>query len=687
MKAIEVSFPFEQIDSIAELESWRKEVTRPIYYIHKWWAKRLGSVFRAMIIGAFLDDNEDIWNNFYKEHSFENKIVLDPFMGSGTTLGECAKLGIKPIGCDINPISSFIVKQSLTEVDIQELEKTYNAIKNDVQEKIQRYYKTLDPDTNEIYDVLYYFWVKEVITPDGVKIPLFPSYIFSKNAYPKKKPEAQIICPKCWKINIGKYNDTNITCKSCGYCFNPQIGQANREKVIDNFGREYKIKNLLSATSTPPQHRLYALMALNNKGEKIYLAPTQFDFQLYKEASAELPFCDMPLPDIEIRSGHNTDQARGYNYFKWKDFFNDRQLLCLGILFKRIIAIENKELREQFLCLFSSTLEFNNLFCSFKGEGTGAVRHLFSNHILKPEKMPIENNIWGTSKSSGTFSTLFRSRLLKAKEYLKQPFEIEKLHEKTHNSTTKRVCSSPIRLSVTDNYDIFSQSPKAALILNGDSSNLPIPDEIVDAIITDPPYFDFIHYSELSDFFFSWLSIALKDDYQWFNKSTSGDKNEVQHKCPKKFAQSLGRVLKESFRILKTQGLLIFSFHHSNPLAWVSIYQSIIESGFSIVASHPIKAEMAVGTPKTASKSPINIDAIIVCKKMSEEKSHDENQVWNETNKRFIYYCDRFQKIGRNLSTNDKHVIMASQLLVYASLSKMCITTVEPLMNKVFNGC
>jgi hypothetical protein len=38
-------FPFEAISDVAEVESWRKEINRPIYHIHKWWAQRLGTVF------------------------------------------------------------------------------------------------------------------------------------------------------------------------------------------------------------------------------------------------------------------------------------------------------------------------------------------------------------------------------------------------------------------------------------------------------------------------------------------------------------------------------------------------------------------------------------------------------------------------------------------------------------------
>ena len=80
--------------------------------------------------------------------------------------------------------------------------------------------------------------------------------------------------------------------------------------------------------------------------------------------------------------------------------------------------------RAALLTLFSGVLEFNNMFASYKGEGTGAVRHMFSHHILKPERTPIEANVWGTPKSSGSFSNLFRSRLLRAIEYRRAPTEV-----------------------------------------------------------------------------------------------------------------------------------------------------------------------------------------------------------------------------------------------------------------------
>ncbi|HFE66764.1 MAG TPA: hypothetical protein ENJ93_05835, partial [Chloroflexi bacterium] len=98
------AFPFEFVSAIAERESWRKEIYRPIYHFHKWWAKRLGSVFRGILLGSVLSNNEKLENAFYELREFSNIIVFDPFMGSGTTIGEAHKLGMTALGRDINPV-------------------------------------------------------------------------------------------------------------------------------------------------------------------------------------------------------------------------------------------------------------------------------------------------------------------------------------------------------------------------------------------------------------------------------------------------------------------------------------------------------------------------------------------------------------------------------------------------------
>jgi len=106
-------FPFEALSGIAEIGSWRKEINRPLFYIHKWWGHRLGSVFRAMVIGAFAPQGSALLDLFHRPIRIAGAIVFDPFMGSGTTVGEAVKLGARAIGRDINPVAHFLVQRSI----------------------------------------------------------------------------------------------------------------------------------------------------------------------------------------------------------------------------------------------------------------------------------------------------------------------------------------------------------------------------------------------------------------------------------------------------------------------------------------------------------------------------------------------------------------------------------------------
>lgn len=665
--ALEADFPIVEVSEVAEQESWRKEINRPVYHIHKWWATRLGSVFRAIVLAALSPPGVNTWQAFYERHRLSGKVVLDPFMGSGTTLGEALKLGAKAIGCDINPVSSFLVRQAFTRVPEATLRAAFARLENEVAPKIRHYYRTCDPLTSEAVPVLYFFWAKILDTPDGDTVPLMSRYVFAQDAYPKKKPRAQIVCPECWGLIEDRYDATALACPHCAHAFNPQKGSAAGQYVTTKAGNRYRIKELLPADGTPPPHRLYAMLALRPNGEKVYLPALAADQALFGEAEARLRREILPLPTLTVRPGHNTDQARGYNYSHWRDFFNPRQLLCLGMLLQAIVKIEDEAVQEQMLCLFSSTLEFNNLFCSYKGEGTGAVRHMFSNHILKPERTPLENSVWGTDKSSGTFSTLFESRLLRAKRYLDEPFEVGFDRDLLGNRvrSNKVFASAPIDVPCVASWHDLANSANGVLILNGDSARLPLPSGSVDAVVTDPPYFDFVHYSELSDFFFAWLAPVLKDRYPWFNKADSSDSGEVQQKDPRAFARQLAHVLAESRRVLKEDGVLAFSFHHSRAEGWAAIYEAVANAGLFVVAAHPVHAELRAASPKSATKDPISLDAILVCRKRpcTAERPFDVDDVIRHVKAQ----AQKLESAGLRISGADRFVIGVSQMLIAVS--------------------
>lgn len=669
-RAIETSFPIEAISDLAEVESWRKEIYRPIYHIHKWWAQRLGSVFRAIILGACLPEGTDIFDLFYTPVRIPDTLIYDPFMGSGTTLGEAHKMGCRVIGRDINPVSYFIVRNALNNYSESEVRRTFYSIEEDIADSIKAYYKARSPEYGQV-DGLYYFWVKVVPCVNCKQnVDLFNRRIFVQHAYPNQHGAAKSTCPTCGAINSVSINDTKTQCNECHTTYNPQQGPANRAKATcQNCGVTFSIVLAIQSLDTPPLHRMYAKMVLNPNGVKQYLPIDQFDVSLYEKVSAMLKEIDIDFPKVEIEPGYNTDQVLNYNYRYWHQMFNDRQLLCLSLLANRISEIENESLRYLFACLFSGCLEFNNMFCSFKGEGTGAVRHMFSHHILKPERTPLEANLWGTPKSSGSFSTLFKTRILRSLAYRDNPFELRVSNNNNRLSGIKIFgINKKMGGRISTTYKQFEKEKSDIYLSCGSSSETSIASGVVDAVITDPPFFDNVHYSQLADFFYVWQRQILGEDGVFIERSTRRQ-GEVQQEDVNTFVNNLAAVFKDCHRVLKHQGLLIFTYHHSRHEGWTAIIEAVQRSGFYIEATYPVKSEMSVAVPKHQAKEPIDIDIIVICRKLShiEPFSRVPENLLTDSDHETRELVQRFNKRGRKLSRNDLRVVLMSRLITILS--------------------
>lgn len=638
-------FPFEFLSALGEHESWRKEVHRPVYYLHKWWAKRLGSVFRGILLGCQLEADADLKEQFYKIQNFRGVSVLDPFMGSGTTVGEAHKLGFTALGRDINPVAVDAVRVALGPLHRANIQAAYETLEIGVGANIRALYEATDARGRPC-EVLYYFWVMTAECPEcRHSNDLFSSYIFGRNAYPSRKPEVQVVCPTCGDIFESPTSD-RVACCSHGHKFDPNQAPVRGATCVCP-GCKANFKVLDAVGRRRPRFRLYAKLILTKEGSKKYLPATDADLVAYAKCSERLIAYSKDLPSLGLTDGYNTRQALSYGFERWVDFFNDRQLLALMMLREGIQKLQDTTAREALLTLFSGVLEFNNLFASYKGEGTGAVRHMFSHHILKPERSPIEANVWGTPKSSGSFSNLYRSRLLRAIDYREAPSEIV-----LSGTSPRRVCSHPFEGNISEWSALLP--PRAIALSSGDSSALTLPERSVDLVVTDPPFFDNVHYSELADFFRAW---HVRADAVTSTRAPG----EVQDAHPERFAEKLGNVFRECRRILKDEGLLVFSYHHSRAEGWTSLAQAVLDAGFIVVNSHPVRAEMSVATPKTQAKEPIQLDIILVCRKALAVPDKAPNRA--SALERAQEKVQRLEHAGFKLSRNDRRIVLQGQLM------------------------
>jgi len=148
----------------------------------------------------------------------------------------------------------------------------------------------------------------------------------------------------------------------------------------------------------------------------------------------------------------------------------------------------------------------------------------------------------------------------------------------------------------------------------------------IDLIITDPPFGGLLHYSELSDFFYVWLRLALRDSYsevfdpQFTPKNLEAVANVARH--PDDADAFYKRILtdcwREGYRVLKPGGILAFTFHHSEDEPWVGVLESLFDAGFYLEATFPIRSDETKGEGEFGSKL-IEYDIIHVCRKRMSE--------------------------------------------------------------------
>lgn len=635
------------VSRIAEVESWRKEIYRPATYVHKWWARRLGSVFRAVML-ASVNMNEGA----NASEALANKIVYDPFAGSGTTLVEALKLGARVAGRDINPVATLTQRQAIAQWRWHRMESLHRQVRESVASKIESYYVSSDGRR-----VLFYFWVSMTSCPTcEEEVALFSSYVFARHAYLTINPIGQAICPSCHAIcPLDLSKDKIGHCASCDKDFDLAGPVRGKHMLCSNGHKSEILKQLDGAT---PARRMYAKLVIDEK-MRSYLPIDEFDLELYDRAAkalADAPSGSLIFPEGELEAGVNTVQALRWGYTSWKSFYNDRQLLTLGSLAQALKDLPPCPEREALMAAFSKTVEHNNLFCSYKGEGTGPVRSLFHNHALRPERVSVEGNPWGEKAGSGGFGDALW-RLLRAHEYKQSPSD---LVVKDGDVVSVSGHSCALERDIVTDWDTFKISPTTAYVVTGDAASTDLPAKSVDLIVTDPPYVDNVHYSELADFFHAWTR-PMRPFSAYDRQPTTRNESEVQNTEAEGFRCMITRVFEECRRVLKDQGMMIFSFHQSTTEGWSALMRALQDARFEVTAIRPVVAEVTTSLAKVGAREPNRIDVFVVARKREDFTSNRINS--HNSAKQVMKAIHAMQAAGLKVGIGDARTAVRAAIL------------------------
>ncbi|WP_435185127.1 DUF1156 domain-containing protein [Halobellus sp. EA9] len=701
---IERGFPIEQVNDLADREGRAKLHYRPLTTMHKWWARRLGSVFRAISLYSLVSDPDQVtvrdpdkadhdlaefgevseveaakaelkemiervdlsepdamWDLYDKDVRVDDADVLDPFMGGGTSLLEAIRFDADVTGVDLNPVAWFITKKELeaNTVDLEDLRNGFEKVEAAIADKLQSQYETTCPNNGEhIADVVYAFWVRELdCTSCGEVVPLFKDYRVAKGRY-EDDDRYHVYCPDCGNVFLTDDYETETICSDCGNEYVPENGPVSSggHYGCPSCGLKYSIVDAL-ADGQSYDESLYALeyycTECEDEGKdrpayKGFKPAAEEDVDSFERASERwanrdkideyAPKGDIPRGAITASSSISGNDVFQHGYESWRDMFNDRQLYCLSTLLEAIDEeVTDQTVKEYLLLAFSDSLMFQNNFSVYNINAT-KIRGIFRQNSFMPTVEYAENNVWGTRAGLGTFSNTW-VKIVDAVDYAHSP--TERYIEDGETQET-----APFEKSVGGEYTLHQ----------GDINEVDLESEY-DAIITDPPYYDNVVYSEVSDFFYVWQRLLLADGYDEFKPETTPREdsivaNPAQGKGADVFESELKNALSRMHDVLSDDGVLVFTYRHGTPDTWGTLLESLCEEGFDVTATYPISAnlsEFVVGEE-------LNFSVVVVARPATDREPISWSSLRRRVHRTASETRERLQS-GQTLSEGDISIV------------------------------
>ena len=614
---IERAFDIPFVADLALREKQIQQNYRPIIAVHKWFARRPGTLFRALLLSEF--SKAPLREAFYQANKLNGLRIADPFMGGGTPLIEANRVGCDVIGYDINPMSYWIVKQEIEHLDLGSYQEASKELRSELENQIGHLYltKCLKCGSAKAH-VKYFLWVKVQSCHNcGRDFDLFPGFLLSEN---RRHPKNVFVCSHCGELTETRDRKSPGDCDSCGKRLLLE-GPANRSHcACPHCHADNKFPD---PQNGPPRHRMFAIeyycprCKAAHKG-RFFKKPDIDDLSGYEEAhSVWGKIRPRFVPEEEIPSGDETDRLHRWGYKNYRDLFNARQLLGLELSCRIISRQSEHRVRNALATNLSDLLRYQNMLCRYD---TMALKSLdiFSVHGFPVGLVQCESNFLGVPNASqglnvgsGGWSNII-DKFAKAKSYCEHPFEI--LHK------------GSLKVQVTIEGEWIGDIRNGKLSVDKRGVNLKCENAAeaklapasLDAVFTDPPYYGNVQYAELMDFCYVWLRRLVGDADKVFEKISTRDANELtgnknMGRGLDHFTEGISGVFQRMAKALKPGSPLAFTYHHNNLEAYFPIAVAILDSGLTCSASLPCPAEMGASIHIKGTGSSI-IDTVLVCR-------------------------------------------------------------------------
>lgn len=675
---IEVSFPVKEVS----VESAKEKNIRHghISTLHIWWARRPLASSRATSYAALIpapktpEEQEKKKQFIISLSKWENSLnsqiigkarkdilnanngmppkVLDPFSGGGSIPLEALRLGCETYANEYNPVATLILKCTLEypqkygkpgtiekesddyfgtkgkekiSVDnklLEDVKKWGKWVLGESKREIGKFY----PEEDDGSIPVGYIWARTIPCQNpscGAEIPLMRQFWLAKKnnkkiaLYPYvegKEIKFKIVgngyekMPRDFDPSKGTVSKAIATCPVCG-----SMIEANTTRKLFQEGKS-------------GQRMVAVVLHKPGTSGKRYRIATEKDMEIFREAEKYLEekreklkreWGIDPVPDEKLPPKETLGfRVQRYGILKWGDLFNSRQKLAL-ITFTEKIRLAYRKMIEQgydkgyakavvsYLGLIVSRMsDFLSILCFWYNhvENPG---HVFGKQALGMTWDMFELNPFSTA-GQGTYKSMLNQSLL----------------------------------PISNLSQIPSSNP--AQVTQSSATSLPYPDNYFDAVFTDPPYYDNVPYSHLSDFFYVWLKRSIGDLYpNLFSTPLTPKSKEIVaysnieggFEAGKKFFEDmLKKSFQEIYRVLKPNGIATIVYAHKTTSGWETLINSLLDSGLVVTASWPIDTEMK-GRLRARNSAALASSIYLVVRKMDREETGWLNDVKDEIRK------------------------------------------------------
>jgi adenine-specific DNA methylase len=675
-RLIEVDFPLKEVSE----ESIKEKNIRHghISTLHIWWARRPLAASRATIYAALTSapkNYDDVrkkfefiaelskWENSLNQRLIENASreirehfggttprVLDCFAGGGAIPLEALRLGCETYALEYNPVAILILKATLeypqkfgkgkttvkTELCsvsnplIEDVKKWGQWVLEEAWKEIGKFYPSYNGN-----NLVCYLWARTVKCQNpscGVEIPLMRQFWLSKK-------KSQEIALKMFVNKERKTIDFRVVRGKDMASYDPSQGTTRRATVlcpICGAGIDDKTLRREAKEGRMNQRLIAVVIDSPDRRGKEFKVVKDEDVRTFKEAEQYLnekiknwqwdfdPLPDEPLPPV----GTLGFRINRYGMNKWKDLFNNRQKLALITFVEKVRLAHEKMTKE--------------------GYDPDYAKAVLAYLAIAVDRLASFNSTLALWVSEGGFiaNTFTRQALPMIWDYAElNPFS---------GATGGWHSAMDWILRVIQHCSKLLNKP--AFVVQGTSTRLPYPDNFFDAIMTDPPYYDNVPYSDLSNFFYVWLKRTIGDLYpELFSTPLTPKTQEIimhpamhgndMTKAKRFFEDMITQSFQEIYRVLKPEGIATIVFAYKSTEAWETIINGLIKSGLVLTASWPIHTER---TERLRAKESAALASSIymVCRKRTKEKIAYFNEIKKEIESRIREKLTQFWEQG-----------------------------------------